>query len=317
MASSVFYRFRSQRNESRVTFDGTGISVFDLKKEIILANNLGKANDFDLVVLDSSGEGQCASHSVSQHPHFGVCAEYKDDSSIIPRSSSVVVKRVPARPGRGGVARYLGTAGPSQAADSAKGTGGGGNAWHRPGGNMSKRFDGKEPKEEPKPTQQQPPPLVRFAFLPCCMQAEPSCRHPFQAEWRTKMKRLLWQPCSKHRRRTGRRPRKRCHSWCRAHALFLVHVVAYILMNVVLPSRALALRPYSQVRIPNSSRGGAPRGGKPFQPSHHHSDRPLPPSYVCYRCGQKGSCFSVFRPASDPYPRCSGRSLDPGLPHQQ
>jgi protein MPE1 len=54
MASSVFYKFRSQREESRVTFDGTGISVFDLKKEIILANNLGKANDFDLFVYDSS-----------------------------------------------------------------------------------------------------------------------------------------------------------------------------------------------------------------------------------------------------------------------
>lgn len=41
-----------------MTFDGTGIPVFDLKKEIILANNLGKANDFDLVIFDgSSGEG--------------------------------------------------------------------------------------------------------------------------------------------------------------------------------------------------------------------------------------------------------------------
>ena len=58
MASSVFYKFKSQKTESRVTFDGTGISVFDLKKEIILANSLGKANDFDLVLFDgSSGEG--------------------------------------------------------------------------------------------------------------------------------------------------------------------------------------------------------------------------------------------------------------------
>ena len=54
MASSVFYKFKSQRDESRVNFDGTGISVFDLKKEIILANNLGKANDFDLAIFDSS-----------------------------------------------------------------------------------------------------------------------------------------------------------------------------------------------------------------------------------------------------------------------
>lgn len=64
MASSVFYKFKSQRDESRVTFDGTGISVFDLKKEIILANNLGKANDFDLFVYDgSSNEGAaCCTH---------------------------------------------------------------------------------------------------------------------------------------------------------------------------------------------------------------------------------------------------------------
>lgn len=54
MASSVFYKFKSQRDESRVTFDGTAISVFDLKKEIIIANNLGKANDFDLYVYDAS-----------------------------------------------------------------------------------------------------------------------------------------------------------------------------------------------------------------------------------------------------------------------
>ena len=59
MASSVFYKFRSSRDESKVTFDGTGISVFDLKKEIILANNLGKANDFDLALFDnSSNEGK-------------------------------------------------------------------------------------------------------------------------------------------------------------------------------------------------------------------------------------------------------------------
>jgi len=54
MASSVFYRFNSQKAESRITFDGTGISVFDLKREIILANNMSKANDFDLYAYDSA-----------------------------------------------------------------------------------------------------------------------------------------------------------------------------------------------------------------------------------------------------------------------
>ena len=41
-----------------MTFNGTGISVFDLKKEIILASGLSKATDFDLCIFDSSsGEG--------------------------------------------------------------------------------------------------------------------------------------------------------------------------------------------------------------------------------------------------------------------
>lgn len=67
MASSVFYKFKSRRDESRVTFDGTGISVFDLKKEIILANNMGKANDFDLYIYDRStdqGAQHCDLHAL-------------------------------------------------------------------------------------------------------------------------------------------------------------------------------------------------------------------------------------------------------------
>ncbi|TFY78644.1 hypothetical protein EWM64_g5368, partial [Hericium alpestre] len=136
MASSVFYKFRSQRDESRVTFDGTGISVFDLKKEVILANNLGKANDFDLAILDkSSGE------------------EFKDDSHIIPRSSSVIVKRVPAaRPGKGKAAMYIGGGSGGAPTTDASGKsgapGGSSTSWHR--GGMSRRFDGgSEPAQAP------------------------------------------------------------------------------------------------------------------------------------------------------------------------
>jgi len=62
MASSVFYRWNSRKDESRVTFDGTGISVFDLKRDIIISNNMTKANDFDLIVLDNTSK-QGVSHS--------------------------------------------------------------------------------------------------------------------------------------------------------------------------------------------------------------------------------------------------------------
>lgn len=72
MASSIFYKFKSQKAESRVTFDGTGISVFDLKREIILANNLGKANDFDLFVFDADtnqGEREVKSWALGGDAH--------------------------------------------------------------------------------------------------------------------------------------------------------------------------------------------------------------------------------------------------------
>ena len=56
MASSVFYKWASRKDESRVTFDGTGISVFDLKRDIILANNMSKANDFELYIYDTTSK---------------------------------------------------------------------------------------------------------------------------------------------------------------------------------------------------------------------------------------------------------------------
>ena len=66
MASSVFYKWASRKDESSVKFDGTGISVFDLKKEIILTNNMSKAaNDFDLVIFDKgSNQGSIFPFSI-------------------------------------------------------------------------------------------------------------------------------------------------------------------------------------------------------------------------------------------------------------
>lgn len=46
----VFYKFKSAKDFDFVTFDGTGISVFDLKREIIIAKKLGKGVDFDLEI---------------------------------------------------------------------------------------------------------------------------------------------------------------------------------------------------------------------------------------------------------------------------
>ncbi|KAI0953936.1 hypothetical protein AcV7_007324 [Taiwanofungus camphoratus] len=223
MTSSVFYKFKSQRDESRVTFDGTGISVFDLKKEIILANNLGKANDFDLAVYDSSsGE------------------EYRADSHIIPRSSSVIVKRIFVRPGKGKAAVYVGGTGSTllPTSDStSKATGSGASAaWHRNSGNISKRFDIKD--EYASPTPKPAPVTVKSAVTKDDEAAAMAAMFQAQtANWEETQEKM-------------------------SHA----------------------------VRIYNNSRGTPGRGGKPYHASHHHHqpERPLPPSYVCYRCGQKG-----------------------------
>jgi len=56
MSSSVFYKFKSQKEPTRVEFDGTGISVFELKREIIVKSGLGDGSDFDLSIFDEDGK---------------------------------------------------------------------------------------------------------------------------------------------------------------------------------------------------------------------------------------------------------------------
>lgn len=100
MSSTIFYRFRSQKDSSRVLFDGTGLTVFDLKREIILDNKLGDGTDFQLRVYNPDTD-----------------EEYEDDAQVIPRSTTVVVRRSPAAKtfsihsrNKGGLAATMGNA---------------------------------------------------------------------------------------------------------------------------------------------------------------------------------------------------------------
>lgn len=80
MSSTVFYKFAHQKHQSTIHFDGTGINVFDLKHEIIKQNQLGEGNDFNLKLYHL------------EQPDL----EYDQDQDVIPRSSFVYAKRVPA-----------------------------------------------------------------------------------------------------------------------------------------------------------------------------------------------------------------------------
>jgi protein MPE1 len=109
MASSVFFRFKSSKEPSRVTFDGTGISVFELKREIITGQRLGDGTDFELILSsDDSEEGMLQSKLTYEMKQLILDPVYDDDTTIIPRSTTVIAKRLPAaKPGRGGAARYV------------------------------------------------------------------------------------------------------------------------------------------------------------------------------------------------------------------
>ncbi|KAF1916325.1 DWNN domain-containing protein [Ampelomyces quisqualis] len=91
MSSSVFYKFKNSREPERIVFNGTGISVFELKREIIIASGLGDGSDFNLHI----------------YPEDDLNSEYKDDTSLIPRSATVVCVRRPAPRGQGRAARYI------------------------------------------------------------------------------------------------------------------------------------------------------------------------------------------------------------------
>lgn len=67
MTSSVFFKFKSQKEPTRVEFDGTGISVFELKREIITKSGLGDGTDFDLhIYTDDNSEGEFVCHHVAK-----------------------------------------------------------------------------------------------------------------------------------------------------------------------------------------------------------------------------------------------------------
>ena len=59
MSSWVLFKFKSSKEPTRITFDGTGITVFELKREIINVSHLGDGTEFDLVIYDEgTNEGK-------------------------------------------------------------------------------------------------------------------------------------------------------------------------------------------------------------------------------------------------------------------
>ncbi|XP_077233023.1 E3 ubiquitin ligase PQT3-like isoform X2 [Tasmannia lanceolata] len=78
---AVYYKFKSAKDYDSVPIDGHFISVANLKEKIFESKHLGSGTDFDLMVSNAQTN-----------------EEYSDEATLIPKNTSVLVRRVPGRP---------------------------------------------------------------------------------------------------------------------------------------------------------------------------------------------------------------------------
>jgi protein MPE1 len=53
MSSSIFFKFKSRKDALQINFDGTSLSVFEVKREIMSIARLGDGKDSDLDIYTS------------------------------------------------------------------------------------------------------------------------------------------------------------------------------------------------------------------------------------------------------------------------
>ncbi|XP_074268931.1 E3 ubiquitin ligase PQT3-like [Silene latifolia] len=78
---AVYYKFKSAKDYDSITIDGHFITVANLKERIFESKHLGRGTDFDLVVTNAQTN-----------------EEYLDEAMLIPKNTSVLIRRVPGRP---------------------------------------------------------------------------------------------------------------------------------------------------------------------------------------------------------------------------
>ncbi|KAI3997916.1 hypothetical protein MKX01_038807 [Papaver californicum] len=78
---AVYYKFKSAKDFNSIPIDGHFILVANLKEKIFESKHLGRGTDFDLMVANAQTN-----------------EEYQDEATLIPKNTSVLVRRVPGRP---------------------------------------------------------------------------------------------------------------------------------------------------------------------------------------------------------------------------
>ncbi|XP_062205016.1 E3 ubiquitin ligase PARAQUAT TOLERANCE 3-like isoform X2 [Phragmites australis] len=78
---AVYYKFKSARDYDSIPMEGQFISVANLKERIFESKHLGRGTDFDLMISNAQTD-----------------EEYADDATMIPKNTSVLIRRIPGRP---------------------------------------------------------------------------------------------------------------------------------------------------------------------------------------------------------------------------
>ncbi|XP_072989084.1 E3 ubiquitin ligase PARAQUAT TOLERANCE 3-like isoform X2 [Typha latifolia] len=78
---AVYYKFKSAKDYDSIPIEGQFISVANLKERIFESKHLGRGTDFDLMVTNAQTD-----------------EEYVDEAAMIPKNTSVLIRRVPGRP---------------------------------------------------------------------------------------------------------------------------------------------------------------------------------------------------------------------------
>ncbi|THU62087.1 hypothetical protein C4D60_Mb01t01460 [Musa balbisiana] len=78
---AVYYKFKSAKDYDSIPIEGQFISVANLKERIFETKLFGKGTDFDLMISNAQNN-----------------EEYVDEGAMIPKNTSVLIRRVPGRP---------------------------------------------------------------------------------------------------------------------------------------------------------------------------------------------------------------------------
>ncbi|KFK32178.1 hypothetical protein AALP_AA6G207800 [Arabis alpina] len=78
---AIYYKFKSARDYDTISMDGAFISVGFLKEKIYETKHLGSGKDLDIVISNAQTN-----------------QEYLDEAMLIPKNTSVLIRRVPGRP---------------------------------------------------------------------------------------------------------------------------------------------------------------------------------------------------------------------------